>query len=258
MTGNIRAQAIAAVASTKLAPVPEGLQDPETVFGSDVFGYEAMKEYLPKAVFRSLKRTIEKGAAFDPAVADVVAVEQAVVLKLAKRDFDAIAKKQPKLLETVEVGRRAREAESRAVPGRVGSDRMKWLPLLALAACIDAGPGPQPKKIDRKLIAANLLTAVPANVSHLDVSLGGRVEYVGTIGASEVVIPGQTTRITHVWQVLIPPGPGWRVFAQLRGDPGTADFMNLDETDLELGHPVASWRAGEIISDPLDFTLRPD
>jgi len=135
---------------------------------------------------------------------------------------------------------------------------MKWLPLLALAACVDAGPGPQPKKIDRKLIAANLLTAVPANVSHLDVSLGGRVEYVGTIGASEVVIPGQATRITHVWQVLIPPGPGWRVFAQLRGDPGTADFMNLDETDLELGHPVASWRAGEIISDPLELTLRPD
>lgn len=135
---------------------------------------------------------------------------------------------------------------------------MKWLPLLALAACIDAGPGPQPKKIDRKLIAANLLTSVPANVTHLDVSLGGRVEYVGHSGASEIVIPGQATRITHVWRVLIPPGPGWRVFAQLRGDPGTADFMNLDETDLELGHPVASWRAGEIISDPLDFTLRPD
>jgi glutamine synthetase len=73
MTGNIRAQAIAAVASTKLQPVPEGLQDPETVFGSDVFGYEAMKEYLPKAVFRSLKKTIEKGAPFDPQVADVVA-----------------------------------------------------------------------------------------------------------------------------------------------------------------------------------------
>ena len=73
MTENIRAQAIAAVASTKLEPVPQGLQDPETVFGSDVFGYEAMKEYLPKEVFRSLKKTIEKGAPFDPQVADVVA-----------------------------------------------------------------------------------------------------------------------------------------------------------------------------------------
>jgi glutamine synthetase len=73
MTANIRAQAIAAVASTKPEPVPQGLQDPETVFGSDVFGYEAMKEYLPKSVFRSLKKTIEKGAPFDPQVADGVA-----------------------------------------------------------------------------------------------------------------------------------------------------------------------------------------
>ena len=127
-----------------------------------------------------------------------------------------------------------------------------------LFACVDAGPGPQPKKIDRKLIAANLLTALPANLTHLDVSLGGRVEYVGNTAANAILIPGQAARITHVWQVLIPPGPGWRVFAQLRGDPGTADFMNLDATDMELGHPVASWRAGEIISDPLDFTLRPD
>jgi hypothetical protein len=135
---------------------------------------------------------------------------------------------------------------------------MKWLLLLALAACVDSGPGPQPKKIDHKLIAANLLSAVPANLTHLDVSVGGRVIYAGNETASAILIPGQSARITHVWRVLIPPGPGWRVFAQVRGDPGTADFMNLDATDMELGHPVESWRAGDIISDPLDFTLRPD
>ena len=27
---------------------------------------------------------------------------------------------------------------------------------------------------------------------------------------------------------------------------------------MELGHPVETWRAGEIISYPYDFTLRPD
>ena len=85
MTGNIRAQAIAAVASTKLEPVPQGLQDPETVFGSDVFGYKAMKEYLPKAVFRSLKKTIEKGAPFDPQVADVVAANDQDLRRLRFR-----------------------------------------------------------------------------------------------------------------------------------------------------------------------------
>jgi len=51
----------------------------------------------------------------DPAVADVIAVEQAVVLKLSKRDFDAIAKKQPKLLETVEKLVVAREKQNRAL-----------------------------------------------------------------------------------------------------------------------------------------------
>jgi CRP-like cAMP-binding protein len=51
----------------------------------------------------------------DPAVADVVAVEQAVVLKLAKRDFDEVAKKQPKLLETVEKLVIAREKQNRAL-----------------------------------------------------------------------------------------------------------------------------------------------
>jgi hypothetical protein len=61
-----------------------------------------------------------------------------------------------------------------------------------------------------------------------------------------------------VWKVQMPPGPGWGVFAQLRGEPGTADFMNLDATDMELGHPVETWRAGEVILDPLELTLRPD
>ena len=49
------------------------------------------------------------------AVADVVAVDQAVVLKLAKADFDAIAKKHPKLLAEVEKLVVKREKENRAL-----------------------------------------------------------------------------------------------------------------------------------------------
>ncbi len=51
----------------------------------------------------------------DSAVADVVAVEPAVVLKLAKRDFDVIAKKHPKLLAAVQQLVVAREKENRAL-----------------------------------------------------------------------------------------------------------------------------------------------
>jgi hypothetical protein len=137
---------------------------------------------------------------------------------------------------------------------------MKWLLALCLVGCVDRGPGPQPKKIDPKLVAANLVAAVPQDLAHLDVALGAPVVSVIYAGNTTpaALVPGGPSRITHVWKVQMPPGPGWRVFAQLRGDAGTADFMNLDATDMELGHPVESWKAGEVILDPLDFTLRPD
>jgi len=51
----------------------------------------------------------------DPAVADVAAIEQVVVLKLSKRDFDEVAVKQPKLLATVQKLVIAREKENRAL-----------------------------------------------------------------------------------------------------------------------------------------------
>jgi len=74
MTGNAqRLESISALASTKVEPVTPGLQSPEKLYGSDVFGYATMEATLPKDVFKSLKKTIEKGVPLDPAVADVVA-----------------------------------------------------------------------------------------------------------------------------------------------------------------------------------------
>ena len=54
---------------------------------------------------------------------------------------------------------------------------MKWLLALNAVAlgCVDRGPGPQPKKIDPKLVAANLVASVPQNIAHLDVALGAPV-----------------------------------------------------------------------------------
>ena len=43
------------------------------VFGKNVFNETVMKERLPKAVFKKLKKTIEDGADLDPSIADVVA-----------------------------------------------------------------------------------------------------------------------------------------------------------------------------------------
>ncbi len=130
---------------------------------------------------------------------------------------------------------------------------------LILVGCVDTGPGPQPKKIERKVIAANLLAAAPADLAHVDVALGGgMITYLGNKVDRAAVAPGQPTKITHYWRVDRAPGDGWRVFGLLRGAPNTADFMNLDATDMEIGHPVDAWKPGEIIQDVQDFTLRPD
>src|SRR5688572_4900565 len=74
MSGNTqRAQAISELAASIPPVVAPGLQDPEKIFGSEVFGYVAMEKHLPKDVFKALKHTIEKGQPLDPKVADVVA-----------------------------------------------------------------------------------------------------------------------------------------------------------------------------------------
>jgi glutamine synthetase len=68
-----RAQAVFSLADVKAVAPPEGLPDAEKIFGTDVFGYSQMEARLPKDVFRSVKKTIEKGAVLDPEVANVVA-----------------------------------------------------------------------------------------------------------------------------------------------------------------------------------------
>jgi glutamine synthetase len=74
MTGNsVRKQAVADIASQAVAPFVTIEESPDALFASNVFSLSAMKAKLPKDVFKSLKRTIDKGEPLNPAVADVVA-----------------------------------------------------------------------------------------------------------------------------------------------------------------------------------------
>ncbi|MEP6573989.1 MAG: glutamine synthetase III, partial [Gemmatimonadota bacterium] len=45
----------------------------DSIFGSDVFSRPVMRQRLPKEIYRSLLRTIDRGDSLDPQVADVVA-----------------------------------------------------------------------------------------------------------------------------------------------------------------------------------------
>ena len=138
--------------------------------------------------------------------------------------------------------------------------------LVGWVACVDQGPGPTAKKIDPSYVAQHLLTALPVGeMSRLDVSIGGKIVYVGNTleyiddtAERHAVAPGQRVRIIHYWRVVQPVGVGWRVFALVRGAPNTADFMNLTATDMEIGHGPAVWKAGELIQDIQELTLRPD
>lgn len=71
-----RMRAIAAVTGYQSAPTAalNFATTPATeIFGSNVFGDAQMRERLPKTVYKSLKRTIEKGEKLDSAAADIVA-----------------------------------------------------------------------------------------------------------------------------------------------------------------------------------------
>jgi hypothetical protein len=131
--------------------------------------------------------------------------------------------------------------------------------LFAWGACVDRGPGPKPKKIDPGYVAAHLLAQPPVQVMPpLEVSIGGKVVYVGNTVDRTSIAPGQTVRVIHYWRVVQPVGAGWKVFALVRGAPGTADFINLDPTDMEIAHGPAQWKPGEVIEDIQDITLGPD
>ncbi|GAB6125504.1 glutamine synthetase III family protein [Humidesulfovibrio idahonensis] len=70
-----RLNAISAVINYKPAHAPLNFNDtkPTEIFGSNVFNEKVMKDRLPKAVYKSLKKTIELGEKLDASIADVVA-----------------------------------------------------------------------------------------------------------------------------------------------------------------------------------------
>ncbi len=70
-----RLNAINAVTNYKPITEPLNFHDKTAseIFGSNVFGLPVMKERLPKAVFKSLMKTIEAGEPIDESIADTVA-----------------------------------------------------------------------------------------------------------------------------------------------------------------------------------------
>jgi hypothetical protein len=133
------------------------------------------------------------------------------------------------------------------------------LALLAIGAaaggCVDKER--REKKIDPAYIKKNLLAAPPASIQNrVDADLGGYVTYLGNDADKTTVAPGGTVTVVHYWKVVAPPGPEWRVFSHVVGS--SAQWMNVDRTDMRLGYPPGDWKAGDIIRDEQKFTLDAD
>src|SRR5262245_1745853 len=126
-----------------------------------------------------------------------------------------------------------------------------------LAGCVDQGPGPEPRKVERSYVTAHLLKAPPGDLERLDVDLGGKVLYLGNKVDKARVAPGDPVTITHYWQVREPVGAQWKVFTLVRAPAGSSDFMNLGASDMQFAYGPAKWRSGDIIEDTQTFVVRP-
>ena len=73
--GSARSAAVAAVTNYQPSSAPMNCIETPThvLFKSNTFGKVAMRERLPKAIYKNLLKTIETGEKVDPSVADVVA-----------------------------------------------------------------------------------------------------------------------------------------------------------------------------------------
>jgi len=73
MSGNeSRLSAVSEI--TKATPIATEMTAPlKDIWASDVFGLEQMEESLSKSAFKAMKKTVETGAALEPATADMVA-----------------------------------------------------------------------------------------------------------------------------------------------------------------------------------------
>ena len=69
-----RTNAVAAISTQKVDSTENYLEHAgEDIYGSYVFGDEAQRQYLPKPVYKKLRKTIEGLEKFDPSIADAIA-----------------------------------------------------------------------------------------------------------------------------------------------------------------------------------------
>lgn len=137
--------------------------------------------------------------------------------------------------------------------------RVVAIAALAGAACTEQAPpeAVRPRKVDPAYVRDNLLDAAPPGLGEpLATFGGGKVRYLGNEMDARTAAPGEKVTITHYWEVVEPPGPGWKLFTHVRG--GAGEFVNADGSEMRTGHPVGAWKAGQVIRDEQHVVLDAD
>jgi hypothetical protein len=138
----------------------------------------------------------------------------------------------------------------------------RFLLVCLLAGCVDRAPGNPAEKVDETRIREAILDEVPADIgrrvaARFTTGDGGIVDYLGvTVEGEGPAAPGGDVTLVHYWQVVAPPGPGWRIFTHVAG--GVGDFVNATDSELRHDHPPSRWEAGQILRDEQTFALDAD
>ncbi len=136
---------------------------------------------------------------------------------------------------------------------------MATLALVALAACVTKdSKKKEARDIDPAWVQSHVLRQAPQLSSRIDAKFGGgKLVYLGNEVNPTTVKPGDKVTVHHYWQVVEPPGEGWKIFTHLQGTK-PQDWTNVDDSDLRVGYPAARWQAGDVLHDEHKFTIDKD
>jgi hypothetical protein len=79
------------------------------------------------------------------------------------------------------------------------------------------------------------------------------VVYRGVDVTPAVARPGQPLKLTHLWEIMSPPGEGWKVVTRLQGK--SQPEIVADHDAAKGLYPVARWQRGDIVRDQHEVTL---
>jgi len=98
-----------------------------------------------------------------------------------------------------------------------------------------------------------LLNEVPSVAYPLTADFNSMLLYRGVDVSPKVAEPGRPLKLAHIWEVIAPPGQGWKILVRLRGR-GQPEII-ADHEAAQGRYPVSRWERGDIIRDEHEVIL---